>query len=58
MTDLLQNKTRIVSDVSVKLHSSELIFTLAADNIYFSPAAMLTKPPVPYDLCVPGPISH
>ena len=35
MTDLLQNKTRIVSDVSVKLHSSELIFTLAADNIYF-----------------------
>ena len=37
MTDLLQNKTWIVSDVSVKLHSSELIFTLA--DTYFSSAA-------------------
>ena len=38
MTDLLQNKTWIVSDVSGKLHSSELIFTLA--DTYFSSAAM------------------
>ena len=43
MTDLLQNKTWIVSDVSVKLHSSELIFTLA--DTYFSSAAMAMRRP-------------